>query len=66
VINGIETVCVVTAIYGFITARRYASEVYAAAVVCLSVLLSVTSQYCIETTRRNELIFGTGASFGLT
>ena len=48
----------------FITARRYASAVYAV-VVCPSVRLSVTSRHCIETTRRIELVFGTGASFNL-
>jgi len=47
-----------------ITARRYASAVYAIVVhpsllsVCPSVRLSVTSLYCVETTGRIELIFG--------
>jgi len=31
----------------------------------VSVRLSVTSRYCIETTGRIELVFGTGASFDL-
>jgi len=42
------------------TAHRYASAVYAVVVcpsVCLSVLLSVTSRCCIETTGRIELVF---------
>jgi len=41
------------------TTRRYASAVYAV-VVCLSVRPSATSRYCIETTRRIELVFATG------
>ena len=45
----------------FFTARRYASAVYAV-VVCPS----VTSRYCIETTGRVELVFGTDASFHLS
>ena len=45
------------------TAHRYASAVYAVVVcpsVCLSVLLSVTSRCCIETTGRIELFFWHG------
>jgi len=34
--------------------------------VCLSVRLSVTSRYCIETTGRIELVFATDASFYLS
>jgi len=48
-----------------ITARRYASAVYAV-VVCLSVRLSVTSRYCVETAGRIELVFGMDASFRLS
>ena len=44
------------------TERRYASAVYAV-VVCPSVCLSVTSQYCIETTGRIDLVLGMEASF---
>jgi len=43
------------------TERRYASAVFAVVLcssVCLSVHLSVTSRYCVETTRRTELVFG--------
>jgi len=42
-----------------ITARRYASAVYAVA-VCPSVCLSVTSRQCIETIGRIELVFDMG------
>ena len=38
------------------TARRYASAVYAAIMVSLYVCLSATSRYCVETTRRIELV----------
>ena len=48
-----------------IIARRYASAVYAV-VVCLSVRLSVTSRYCVETAGRIELVFGMEASFRLS
>ena len=34
--------------------------------VCMSVCLSVTSRYCIETTGRIELVFGMQASFYLS
>jgi len=47
------------------TARRHASAIYAV-VMCLSVRPSVTSRYCIETTGRNELVFGMEASFHLS
>ena len=47
------------------TERRYASAVYAI-VVCPSVCLSVTSQYCIETTGRIDLVLGMEASFHLS
>jgi len=49
------------------TARRYASAVFVVVVVVhVSVCLSVTSLYCIETTGRIELAFATGllSSFG--
>ena len=45
----------------FVTARRYASAIYTLSFLCLS----VTSRYCIETTGRIELVFGTKASFHL-
>jgi len=45
--------------------RRCASAVHAV-VLCLSVSLSVTSRYCIETTGRIELVLGTDASFHLS
>jgi len=45
------------------TARRYATAVFA---VAMSVCLYVTSWYCIETTGRIELVFGTEASFQLS
>jgi len=48
----------------FTTARRYASAVYV--VVCPPVRPSVPSRYCIETTGRIELVFGTEASFHLS
>ena len=46
------------------SARRYASAVYV--IACPSVLPSVTSRYCIETTGPIELVFGTKASFHLS
>jgi len=42
----------------FFTARRFAGAIYAV-VMCPPVYLSVTSRYCIETTGRIELVFGT-------
>jgi len=49
----------------FHRATLYARAVYAV-VVCLSVCLSVTSRYCIETTGRIEHLFGMRASFHLS
>ena len=45
--------------------QRYHSAVFAVS-VRLSVCLSVTSRYCIETTSRIELVFGMEASFYLS
>ena len=55
------------------TARRYANAV-CVVVLCMSVCLSVcmyvspsvTSRYCVETTGRIELVFGTEATFHLS
>jgi len=49
--------------------QRYHSAVFAVSAhlsVRLSVCLSVTSRYCIETTSRIELVFGMEASFYLS
>jgi len=49
------------------TMRRYASTVYMlSSCVCLSVQLSVTSQYCIKTTGRIKLAFCMETSFHLS
>jgi len=49
----------------FLPARRCATAVLAIA-MCLSVCLSVTHRYCIETAQRNELVFGTVAALYLS
>jgi len=49
----------------FFTERRCASAAFAV-VMCLYVLLSVKSRYCIETIGRIELYFGMEVSFSLS
>ena len=47
------------------TARPTLARYMLSSCIRVSVRLSVTSRYCIETTGRIELVFGTGASFDL-
>ena len=56
---------VVSADYSFLPARRYASAVLAMG-LCLSVCLSVTSGYSIETSAWMKLVFDTQAHLDLS
>ena len=58
-----------SAVAVFLPTQRYASAVLAMTLclsVRLSVCLSVTSQYCVETAERIELVFGADAALGLS